>query len=140
MANAPEPRPETVSSPDSAGGPPPAESVPIRSYALLADDIRRHYLEYYKKVFDDGVLDRRTKEFVALGAALVSGAPNCIEGHLKKCFRLGATVAEVEEVVAVTLGVAGAAVVDRADIASAAAGVDRLRLEAARRAATEEGS
>jgi len=93
----------------------------VRSYALLDDDVRRHYLAYYRMVFDDGVLDLRTKELIALGAALVTGAPNCVEGHLRKLRKLGVGEAEIHEAVAVALGVAGASVVDRADIAQAAA-------------------
>jgi AhpD family alkylhydroperoxidase len=120
--------------------PPPA---PITSYALLSEHVKRHYLAYYKMVFDEGVLDRKTKELIALGAALVTGAPNCIEGHLQKCIRLGASPEELDEVVAVSLGVAGASVVDRADIASAGIGFDRsvlqqLHEEAMHEAAAEE--
>jgi AhpD family alkylhydroperoxidase len=100
----------------------------IDSYALLGDAVRRHYLGYYKLVFDDGVLDLRTKELIALGVSLVTGAPNCIEGHLRKCVDLGVTRAELEEVVATALGVAGASIVDRADIGYAAA---KARVDAA---------
>lgn len=100
----------------------------IDSYALLGDAVRRHYLGYYRLVFDDGVLDLRTKELIALGVSLVTGAPNCVEGHLRKCVELGVSRAELEEVVATALGVAGASIVDRADIGWAAA---RERIEAA---------
>jgi AhpD family alkylhydroperoxidase len=94
---------------------------PVDSYALLGDAVRRHYLGYYKLVFTDGALDLRTKELIALGVSLATGAPNCVEGHLRKCVDLGVTRAELEEVVATALGVAGASVVDRADIGYAAA-------------------
>jgi AhpD family alkylhydroperoxidase len=93
----------------------------IDSYALLGDAVRRHYLGYYKLVFTDGALDLRTKELIALGVSLATGAPNCVEGHLRKCVDLGVTRPELEEVVATALGVAGASVVDRADIGYAAA-------------------
>lgn len=99
-----------------------ASDVPaIDSYALLGEAVRRHYLGYYKLVFTDGVLDLRTKELIALGVSLVTGAPNCVEGHLAKCVELGVSRAELEEVVATALGVAGASIVDRADIAYASA-------------------
>ena len=52
------------------------------------------------------------QQHVALGVSLATGAPNCIEGHLKKCVELGVSRAELEEVVATTIGVAGASVVD----------------------------
>ena len=90
------------------------------SRALLGDDVRRRYLSYFKSVFRDGAVDERTKEMVAFGVALALGATNPVEGHLRKLVQMGVTRAEVEEVVAVTLGVAAASVVDRADIGYAA--------------------
>ena len=104
---------------DPAATPPGGAQPPhkLRSYALLSDKVRRHYLAYYRLVFDEGVLDIRTKELIAFGASLMTGAPNCIEGHLAKLRRIGVSEAEIEECVAVALGVAGATVVDRADIA-----------------------
>jgi len=105
-------------------------SADVDSYALLGDAVRRQYLGYYKLVFTDGALDLRTKELIALGVSLATGAPNCVEGHLRKCVELGVSRAELEEVVATALGVAGASVVDRADIGYAAA---RVRLDAALR-------
>ena len=70
----------------------------VMSYALLSESVRRHYLGYYKLVFEDGVLDLRTKELIAVGVALMTGAPNCIEGHVRKAIELGVTRAELEEV------------------------------------------
>jgi AhpD family alkylhydroperoxidase len=108
-------------SPPGANANVPADPPPgPRSYALLAEDVRRHYLAYYRMVFDAGVLDLRTKELIAFGVSLATGAPNCVEGHLAKLRKIGVTEREIEEAVAVALGVAGASVVDRADIAQAA--------------------
>ncbi|MCE9635276.1 MAG: carboxymuconolactone decarboxylase family protein [Planctomycetes bacterium] len=89
------------------------------SYALLAPDVKRHYLGYFKMVFNDGALDLKTKELIAFGAALMTGAPNVLAGHLKKLRRLGVTEAQIAEATAVALGVAGASVVDRGDVAEA---------------------
>lgn len=100
----------------------------VDSYALLGEAVRRHYLGYYRMVFTDGALSLRTKELIALGVSLVTGAPNCVEGHLRKCVELGVSRGELEEVVATALGVAGASIVDRADIGYAAA---RERIERA---------
>jgi len=102
-----------------AGDGPARDPREIESHALLGDEVRTRYLAYYRHVFRDGVLDMKTKELIALGVSLGTGARNCIEGHMRKLVELGATRAELEEVVAVTLGVAAASVVDRADIAYA---------------------
>jgi len=116
---------------------PTAHDDGVPSYALLSERVRRHYLHYYKIVFHDGVLSLKQKEFIALGVSLATGATNCIDGHMKKAVQLGATRAELEEVVAVALGVAAASVVDRADIAHARLG---QQLSAALGEVNDEGS
>ncbi len=102
--------------------------TPVTSYALLGEAIRARYFGYYKHVFRDGALDLRTKELIALAVSLVTGAPNCVEGHLAKCVELGVTREQIEDVVATTMGVVSASVVDRADIGFAGA---RQRIDAA---------
>lgn len=99
--------------------PSPGDPPFVDSYALLGERVRRQYLGYYKLAFDDGVLDRKTKELIALGVALATGAKNCVEGHMRKAVSLGATKAELEEVVGVAAGVSAASAVDRADRAHA---------------------
>jgi AhpD family alkylhydroperoxidase len=93
-------------------------SSDMRSYALLLPEAKQKYMAFYKSVYRDGFLDLKTKEFVAISAALVSGCKGCLEGHLKKARKLGATAEEIAEVVAVASGVAAATVVDRSDIAN----------------------
>lgn len=82
------------------------------------------YMSFYKHTYGKSVLDRKVKEYVAIAAALTSGCKNCLEGHLKKAIKHGATRAEISEVMAITLGVAAATVVDRSDIAAANLGLD----------------
>lgn len=120
---------------------------PVRSYALLAPEVKRHYLAYFKMTFADGRLDLRTKELVALGAALITGAPNVLAGHLAKLRKLGVSEEEIHEAVAVALGVAGASVVDRGDVAeqalraaSAAKAADAANAEGAEGAAKAEAA
>ena len=109
--------------------------APGASYALLGGDVRGRYFGYYRQVFRDGALDLRTKELIALAVSLSTGAPGCVEGHLAKCVELGVSRAEIEDVVATTIGIVSASVVDRADAAYAAA---RDRIEAALGAADHE--
>jgi AhpD family alkylhydroperoxidase len=96
----------------------------VRSYALLERDTMSLYTSFYKHTYGKSVLDRRTKEFIAIAAALTSGCKNCLEGHLKKAIHHGASRAEISEVMAITLGVAAATIVDRSDIAAANLGLD----------------
>ncbi len=92
-----------------------ADGLNPRSYAFLGERVRRQNLGYYKLAFADGALDLKTKELIALGVSLATGADNCIDGHLRKAIKLGATRAELEEVVEVSAGVAAASIVDEAD-------------------------
>jgi AhpD family alkylhydroperoxidase len=98
---------------------------PVESHALLSDEVKRHYLAYYRMVFRDGAIDLRTKELIAFAVALTTAAPNVTRGHLEKLRKLGVTEAEIDEATAVALGVTGAALVDRGDIANAAAKASR---------------
>lgn len=93
-------------------------SSEMRSYALLLPEAKQKYMAFYKSVYRDGHLDILTKEFVAIGAALVSGCKGCLEGHMKKARKHGATAEQIAEVVAVASGVAAATIVDRGDIAN----------------------
>ena len=73
--------------------------------------------------FADGEVDRKTKELIAIAASLAFNCQNCMDGHIKKAIRDGATREEISETIAVTLGVAAAAVVDRSDLAGARLGM-----------------
>ena len=96
----------------------------IRSYALLEPDTRALYMRFYKHTYGKSCIDRKTKEFVAIAASLTSGCKNCLEGHLKKAMKYEATREEISEVIAITLGVSAASIVDRSDIAAANLGID----------------
>lgn len=93
-------------------------SSAMRSYALLTPELKQLYMSFYKATYGKSKLDIKTKEFVAIAAALVSGCKGCLEGHLKKAKKEGATSDEVAEVIAIVLGVNAATIVDRSDIAN----------------------
>ena len=90
----------------------------MRSYALLTPHLKELYMGFYKATYGKSLIDLKTKEFIAIAAALTSGCKGCLEGHLKKAKREGATSAEIAEVIAITLGVNAATIVDRSDIAN----------------------
>lgn len=90
----------------------------MRSYALLTPDLKQLYMGFYKATYGKSRIDIKNKEFIAIAAALASGCKGCLEGHLKKAKKHGATPEEISEVIAITLGVAAATIVDRSDIAN----------------------
>jgi len=73
---------------------------------------------FYKTTYTDGHLDMVTKELIAIGAALALGCKGCLEGHIRKALKFGATREEISESIAVAIGVNAAAIVDLTDIAA----------------------
>lgn len=67
----------------------------MRSYALLLPDIKAIYQQFYKATYGKSHLDDKTKEFVAIAASLTSGCKGCLEGHLKKAKKDGATAEDI---------------------------------------------
>ena len=112
---------------DAAKAAPTAPAKPavnaVKSYALVEPEIMRPYMGFYKATYERGHLDRKTKELIAIGASLVANCKGCLEGHLKKAIKFGATRGEISETIAVTLGVNAAAIVDRSDRAAAELGI-----------------
>ncbi|MEN3931737.1 carboxymuconolactone decarboxylase family protein [Microvirga sp. W0021] len=55
----------------------------------------------------DGVLDKKTKEYIALALGVAGHCDGCIGFHAKALVELGATKAEVEEVLGMTVYMGG---------------------------------
>lgn len=99
---------------DDGGAPQPAST----SYTMVEPRFREAYFKFYKETYRPSVLDRKTKEFVAIAASLAFKCQGCLEGHIKKAIKFGATKEEISETVAITMGVGAAGVVDLTDIAA----------------------
>jgi len=61
--------------------------------------------------YDDGALDKKTKEMLGLVASMVLRCDDCIKYHLQKCYELGLSTAEVYEIFAVANIVGGTIVI-----------------------------
>jgi AhpD family alkylhydroperoxidase len=61
--------------------------------------------------YDEGALDKRTKEMLGLVSSMVLRCDDCIKYHLGKCHELGITTAEVYEVFSVANIVGGTIVI-----------------------------
>jgi AhpD family alkylhydroperoxidase len=118
--------------PSDTAKPSPAQGVdstnPLtqsKSYALLDSGIKAPYLEFYRVTYASkgAALDRKTKELIAIAASLAMNCQGCLDGHIKKALKDGATREEISETIAVTLGVAAASIVDRSDLAGARLGI-----------------
>jgi AhpD family alkylhydroperoxidase len=88
------------------------------SYTMVDPRFREIYFQFYKETYKPSVLDRKTKELIAISASLSAKCQGCLEGHIKKALKAGATREEISESIAIAIGVNAAAVVDLTDIAA----------------------
>lgn len=106
---------------DNGGAPKPPEQS--GSYTMVDPRFREIYFQFYKETYRPSALDRKTKELVAISASLIAKCQGCLEGHIKKALKFGATREEISETIAIAMGVSAAAVVDLTDIAADNMGV-----------------
>ena len=116
MSKHEEPKPDHVHDVEDDGAPRPPEET--GSYSMVDPRFRELYFRFYKETYKPSVLDRKTKELVAIGASLAAKCQGCLEGHIKKALKFGASREEVSEAIAIAIGVNAAAIVDLTDIAA----------------------
>lgn len=100
---------------DNGEARPPEQSS---SYTMVDPRFRQIYFQFYKETYKPSVIDRKTKELIAIAASLTAKCQGCLEGHIKKALKFGATREEISESIAIAIGVNAAAVVDLSDIAA----------------------
>jgi AhpD family alkylhydroperoxidase len=112
-----EKKPHHVPFPEEDNGAPrtPEQSS---SYTMVDPRFREIYFQFYKETYKPSVLDRKTKELIAISASLAAKCQGCLEGHIKKALKFGASREEISESIAIAIGVNAAAIVDLTDIAA----------------------
>jgi AhpD family alkylhydroperoxidase len=75
----------------------------------LVPDAYRAFLEFNGKAFAEGALPVKTKELIALAIAHITQCPWCIDAHTKRAVKVGASDAEIAEVVFVAMAMAAGA-------------------------------
>jgi AhpD family alkylhydroperoxidase len=88
------------------------------SYTMVDPKMRKIYFRFYQETYKTSALDRKTKELIAIAASLATHCTGCLEGHIRKAMKYGATRDELSETIAITMGVNAAAIVDLTDKAS----------------------
>src|SRR5712671_8138115 len=88
------------------------------SYTMVEPRMRKIYFQFYQETYKTSHLDRKTKELIAIAASLATHCKGCLEGHIKKALKAGATKEELSETIAITMGVSAASMVDLTDIAA----------------------
>jgi AhpD family alkylhydroperoxidase len=102
--------------PEDDGAPRPPEET--GSYSMVEPRFRELYFRFYKETYKPSTLDRKTKELIAISASLAAHCQGCLEGHIQKALKLGATREEISETIIIALGVKAASVVDMTDHAA----------------------
>lgn len=88
------------------------------SYTMVEARMKNVYFDFYQETYKKTRLDRKTKELIAIAASLGFKCQGCLNGHIKKAKKFGATPEEISESIAIAMGVAAASVVDLTDIAA----------------------
>jgi AhpD family alkylhydroperoxidase len=88
------------------------------SYTMVEARMKKIYFNFYQETYKKSLIDRKTKELIAIAASLGFRCQGCLNGHIKKAKKFGATPEEISETVAIAMGVAAASVVDLTDIAA----------------------
>ena len=97
----------------------PAGSETWPSYTMVEGRMKKIYFDFYQETYKRSKIDRKTKELIAIAASLGFRCQGCLNGHIKKAVKFGATPEEISESIAIAMGVAAASVVDLTDIAAA---------------------
>jgi AhpD family alkylhydroperoxidase len=85
-----------------------------------APEIGRAFGPFFQTLMKEGALPVKQKELIALGIAVALRCEPCIYAHVEKCFKNGATGAEIMDAVGVAVMMGGGPVYTYAPIAAAA--------------------
>ena len=109
----------------------------LRKLRQLKPDYFKRYMDWDEMVFKDGALPARTKELMAVTAAHVTACPWCIEEHVKRAIKQGATDEEIAEAAFVAMALRAGGAFAHSSIAMAVS--DEQRAKAAAQPHNHEG-
>jgi AhpD family alkylhydroperoxidase len=70
-------------------------------------DVMKGFSDLARAATRDGALDKKTKEFIALSLGIAAHCDACIGFHVQALVKLGATKAELEEVLGMAIYMGG---------------------------------
>ena len=71
----------------------------------------KRFFNLDSNAYDDGVLDKKTKEMMGLVASMVLRCNDCIDYHVLQCINCGVTNQEFDEIFNISLVVGGSIVI-----------------------------
>src|ERR1043166_9980548 len=75
----------------------------LRKLRSLRPELFKAFAEFDAKVFEDGALNVKTKELIAVATAHITQCPYCIDVHTKRAKKAGASDAEIAESIFVAM-------------------------------------
>jgi len=113
----------------------PGQDAPA-SYSMIEPRLKQIYAQFYKETYftDKKALDTKTQELIALACSLVAKCDGCIDGHIKKALKEGATKEEISEAIVIAIGINAAAIVDMTDRAASRMGLNHFPARPSRKA------
>jgi AhpD family alkylhydroperoxidase len=75
----------------------------LRKLRELKPDTFKAFVDFDAKAFEEGAVSVKNKELIAVGVAHVTQCPYCIEAHVKRAQKAGATDVEVAEAIFVAM-------------------------------------
>ena len=98
------------------------------SYSMIEPRLKNIYAQFYKETYfsDAKCLDSKTQELIALACSLVARCEGCIEGHIKKALKAGASKEEISESIVIAIGINAASIVDLTDKAAENLGLNHF--------------
>jgi AhpD family alkylhydroperoxidase len=109
----------------------------LRKLRQLKPDLFKALMDWDDMIFQDGALPAKTKELMAVTAAHVTDCPWCIEEHVKRAIKQGATDEEIAEAAFVAMSLRAGAAFAHSSIAMAVS--DEQRAKTAAHAQGHEG-
>jgi AhpD family alkylhydroperoxidase len=72
---------------------------------FLLEDVNELYNKFADKVYAANVLDKKTKELIALSCSIMADCVPCINHHYNETVKAGATREEIAEALAISMSV-----------------------------------
>ena len=98
------------------------------SYSMLEPRMKAIYGQFYKETYfsDNRHLDSKVQELIALACSLIAQCEGCLDGHVKKALKFGATKEEISEAIVIAIGINAASIVDQTDRTATRLGLDHF--------------
>ncbi len=74
---------------------------------FLLNEVSDLFEQFSKKVYTPNLLDRKTKELIAVACSVMADCTPCLEAHYPRAVEAGATKDEISEALAIAMAISG---------------------------------